>query len=273
MFKRFYFLLFILFIFGTACSQIKQSHAQISEINKLGNITVNFKIKDVGYDSSSKIIYLAEEHKDYIWVYQSFKFINKFGGKGNNNASFQLLSDIEVSENGSLLALDNLQKRISVFDKNGVYRNSISLKEYSNPTKFTLGSDDLLYFYDRDKQEIIILNLLTSQEFIRFGNFDITFPKALKLEGSNLAVTTQNYQTDFYNSLGGFVENYPYLSVKDNYQNTITLQSNFLFLNNQPKIPVIFENRAIGMFLKGNNLIIYSQNEVVIYNIKYQINN
>jgi len=270
MFKKRYLLLVILFVLTIACSQNRKTRAEIIDINKLGNINLNFMIKDVGYDTNSKILYLAEEHKDYIWIYQNFNFVNKFGGKGNNYSSFQLLSDIEVSDNGNLLALDNLQKRISIYDKNGIYRNNISLKNYSNPTKFTLGSDDLLYLYDRDKQEIIILNLLTFQEFMRFGQFELDLPKAIRFNSDNLSITNHDYTTDFYNSLGGFKENYPNLTVKDNKQNTISLQNNFIYINNQPKAPLVIENLPIGMFIKHNNLIIYTQNEVLIYELKYQ---
>ena len=273
MLKKSYFLLIITLILGISCSQHRQIRAEIVEVNKLGNIEVSFKIKDVGYDSTSKNVYLIEEFKDYIWIYNNFNFLNKFGGKGNSNSTFQLLSDIEVSENGVLLVLDNLQKKITLFDKNGIYRNTISLKNYSNPTKFTLGSDDLLYIYDKDDQEIIILNLLTFQEFIRFGKFEIDIPKAIRFNGNNLTITNSNYQTDFYNSLGGFVETYPYLTVKDNYQNTITIQNNFIFINNQPSTPIVFDNPPIGMFLKQNNLIIHTQNEVLIYSLKYKMNN
>jgi len=273
MLRRSYFLLILLSVFAISCSHSRKTQAEIIEITKIGNITLNFMIKDVGYDSNSKTLYLAEEYKDYIWIYQDFIFVNKFGGKGNNNSTFQLLTDLEVSDNGNLLALDNLQKRISIFDKNGIYRNNISLKNYSNPTKFTLGSDDLLYLYERDEQEIIILNLLTFQEFMRFGKFELDLPKSIRFYSNKLAITNPDYTTDFYNSFGGFNENYPTLTSKDNYENTLTLQNNFIYINNQPKIPVIIQNIPIGMFLKGNNLIIYTQNEVLVYNLKYQIYN
>lgn len=267
--KRYYFLIIITLILGISCTPNRQARAEIVEFEKIGNISVNYRIKDVAFESTSKTIYVSEMNKDYIWVYKNFAFINKFGGKGNNNSSFQLLSDIEISDTGNLLALDNLQKKISIFDKNGTFRNSISLKNYSNPTKFTLGNDDLIYFYDRGEQEIVILNLLTFQEFIRFGKFDIDLPEAIRSAGNNLTITTSKYETEFYNSIGGFVESYPFLAVKDNYKNTVTLQNKFLFLNGQPIIPVILENIPQGMFLKQNQLIIYTQNEVLIYNLKY----
>lgn len=273
MIKKSYLLLVLLSVLAMACSQHRKARAEIIEINKTGSITLNFMIKDVGYDTNSQTIYIAEEHKDYIWIYQDFIFVNKFGGKGNNNSSFQLLSDIEVSENGNLLALDNLQKRISIFDKNGIYRNNISLKNWSNPTKFTLGSDDLLYLYDRDKQEIIILNLLTFQEFMRFGQFQLDLPQAIRFNNNNLTLTNRDFTTDFYNSFGGFNESYPTLTAKDSYENTLSLQNKFIYINNQPKTPLILENMPLGMFLKHNNLIIYTQNEVVVYNLKYQIYN
>lgn len=266
---RFCFFFIISCLLLLSCSHNRQVKAEIIELNKIVSITVEFNISDVGYDSNSRTIYLAEELKDYISIYQDFKFSNKFGGKGNNNSSFQLLTDLEVSDNGSLLALDNLQKRISIFDKNGIYRNSISLKNYSNPTKFTLGSDDLLYLYDKNEQEIIILNLLTSQEFMRFAKFEIDPPQAIRFSGNHLTVTNKDRHTDFFNSLGAFVEKYPYLTVKDSYQNTLSLQNNFIFSNGQPKTPIIVGSVPKGMFLKQNNLIIYTQNEVLIYNIKY----
>ncbi len=269
MFNRYCFLIIISLILGVSCSQNKQNYAEIINIDKLGEISVNYRIRDVAYEGNSKTIYLSEVNKDYIWVYQDFKFSNKFGGKGNSNSTFQLLSDIEVSDTGNLLALDNLQKRISIFDKNGSFRNSISLKNYSNPAKFTLGSDDLLYLYDKDEQEVIILNLLTFQEFIRFGKFEIDNPEAIRFIGNNLTITNSEYQTDFYNSLGGYLTNYPSLTVKDSFQNTLTLHNNFIFVNGQPRTPIIVSNLPQGMFLKQNNLIIFTQNEVLIYNLKY----
>lgn len=262
-------ILLLLLILTISCTQNKQTRAEITEINKIGAIAVSFNINDVGYANNSNTIYIVEEFKDYIWVYQDFNFLNKLGGKGNNRSSFQLLTDIEVAENGNLLALDNLQKRISIFDKNGIFRNSISLEKFSNPTKFTLGSDDLIYIYDKDEQEVILLNLLTSQEFMRFGKFEIDLPHAIRYGKDNLTITNPNYHTDFYNSLGGFKENHPYLTVKDNSQNTIALHNKFIFVNGQPQTPIIIESSPKGMFLKNKDLIIYTKNEVLIYNLKY----
>ncbi|MBI9031301.1 hypothetical protein JEZ13_04795 [bacterium] len=266
--KQSYILLFLMLL-GLGCSQTRTIQADIAEVNKVGNLTLDFIINDLAYDSNTRTLYIAEKFKDYIWIYEDFKFINKFGGKGNNNSSFQLLTDLEVSENGNLLALDNLQKRIAIFDKNGIYRNNISLISYPNPSKFTLGSDDLLYLHDSNKQEIIIINLLTFQEFMRFGQFELDLPQAIRFNSNHINITRPDLSTDFFNSLGGFNDNYPTLTVKDEYGNTISLQNKFIYINNQPTSPLIIENIPLGMFLKGNHLVIYTQNEVLIYNLTY----
>lgn len=273
MMRKFAFFLLPLFFLYLGCSQNKQVYAEIVKLEKVGSMLVDFKINDLAYTPESKMIYIAEEYKDFIWIYHNFDFQNKIGGKGNSNRNFQLLTDIEVSENGNLLALDNLQKRVSIFDKDGIYRNSFSLKDYANPTKFTLASDDLMYFYDRDQQEIVLLNLLTNQEFIRFGKFEISLPKALRFVNNMLVITTENYQTDLYNSLGTFVVNYQHLALRDNYQNTIALHNNFIFVNGQAISALILQGSPIGMLLKGKSLLIYSKNELIIYNLKYNFYN
>ncbi len=270
MIRKISLILLVTSLFLIACSQNTQVYSQIVEIEKIGNISLNFDIKDVAYETSSKMLYVAEDYKDFVWIYHNFDFQNKIGGKGNNTRSFQLLTDIEVSENGNLLALDNLQKRIAIFDKDGIYKSSLSLSQYSNPNRFTLGSDDLIYFYDRDDQEVVLLNLLTNQEFMRFGKFEITLPKAIRFMNDYLLVTTENYQTDIYSSLGSFVDNYQHLALKDKYQNTISLHNNFIFVNGQALTALIMQSSPQGIFLKGKTLIVYSQNEISLFNLKYK---
>lgn len=254
------------------CSQNSQKAVEISSLELNGRLEVDFVIKDLDYHLSSKTLYLAESYKDYIWVYRNFDFLNKFGGKGNNNSSFQLLSDIEVSENGNILALDNLRKRIAIFDKNGIYRNDISLKNYSNPIKFTLSNDDLLYLYDNDEQEVIIINMLTSQEFIRLGKYEIESPQAIKINNNFLNVTTNKQQSDMFFSMGGFSQSYPTLTVVDNFQNTISIVNNFLTINKITHTLIPVQSPVMGMMIKYNTLIIYTQKEVLLYNIKYNTN-
>lgn len=271
MIKKLLLLIFALFLLLIACSQDKLINAEIIKIDKEGSLNLNYQIKDVAYSPRNKVIYIAEEYKDFIWIYKDFNFQNKIGGKGNDNLNFQLLSDIEVSENGNLLALDNLQRQISIFDKDGIYRSSLSLNANTNPTKFTLASDDLIYFYDRDQQEVVLWNLLTNQEFIRFGKFDITLPQAIRFIGDFLVVTNEDYQTDLYSSLGNFVANYQQATVRDKFQNTITIHNNFIFINGQAMSPLVLQNPAKGILLKENKLLVYSQDEVIIYNLKYNL--
>lgn len=262
----------ILFLMLVGCSQNQQRAVEILNLELSGRLEVDFQIKDLDYNTSTKTLYLAENYKDYIWVYSDFDFLNKFGGKGNHKNSFQLLTDIEVSENGNILALDNLRKRIAIFDKNGIYKNEIPLNKYSNPTKFTLSNDDLLYLYDNDEQEVIIINMLTAQEFIRLGKYEIESPQAIKINNNLLNVTTNKQQTDMFFGMGGFNQNYPFLTVIDNFQNTISLVDNFITINKIVKTQAIVQSPIMGMMIKYNTLIIYTQKEVLLYNIKYNLN-
>lgn len=270
--KKLYYCLLMLTLMLSGCTQNQQRAVEILSLELSGRMEVDFQIKDIDYNYTTKTIYLAESFKDYIWVYRDFDFLNKFGGKGNNNNSFQLLTDIEVSENGNILALDNLRKRIAIFDKNGTFKNEISLKKYSNPTKFTLGSDDLLYLYDNDEQEVIIINMLTAQEFIRLGKYEIDSPQAIKVNNNLLNVTTTNRKTDMFFNLGGFNRSYPFLTVIDNYKNTISVVDNFITINEIVKTQAVVKSPIIGMIIKRNTILVYTQKEVLLYNIKYNIN-
>lgn len=262
----------IFFLMLVGCSQNQQRAVEILNLELSGRLEVDFPIKDLDYNTSTKTLYLAENYKDYIWVYSDFDFLNKFGGKGNHKNSFQLLTDIEVSDNGNILALDNLRKRIAIFDKNGIYKNEILLNKYSNPTKFTLSNDDLLYLYDNDEQEVVIINMLTAQEFIRLGKYEIESPQAIKINNNLLNVTTNKLQTDTYFGMGGFNQNYPFLTVIDNFQNTISLVDNFITINKIIKTQAVVQSPIMGMMIKYNTLIIYTQKEVLLYNIKYNLN-
>lgn len=252
-----------------SCSQNKQVQAQFTSITKIGSISLDFPIKDLAYETNRNMLYVAEDFKDFIWIYNNFDFQNKIGGKGNSNSSFQLLSDIEVSDNGNLLVLDRLQKRIQIFDKDGVYLSSLSLQNYHNPSNFTLGSDDLVYIYDRDEQEVILLNLLTKQEFIRFGKFEIDLPQAIRFANDKIFVTNSNFGTDIYSSLGSFVDNFQQLAIKDRMNNKIILHNNFIFVNGKAEAAWLFDSNPKGIFLKSDKLIIFSQNEIAIYRLNY----
>ena len=89
--KQCYYLL-IFILLGIGCSQTKTVQADIVNVKKVGNLNLDFKINDVAFNPNTKTLYIAEDFKDYIWIYEDFKFVNKFGGKGNNNSSFQLLA-------------------------------------------------------------------------------------------------------------------------------------------------------------------------------------
>jgi len=104
---------------------------------------------------------------------------------------------------------------------------------------------------------------------MRFGKFEIDLPQAIRYNKDNLTITNPSYQTDFYNSLGGFKDSYPYLTIKDSFQNTIALHNNFIFVNGQPRTPLIIENIPTGIILKNKKLIIYTKNEVLIYKLTY----
>lgn len=262
-------LLSLLILFG--CSITNKQNALIVNVASQDKISTKYTIKDVAFSSKNKLVYISESLTDNIWLYKEGDFFGRIGGKGVSASTFQYLTDITVTPTGNLLALDNLRKSITVFDKNGGYLKQITLDNIS-PYKVSLESEDMLYLYDDRDKEVILLNMLNKREFIRFGKYEIDTPLHMNIENSKLHITYDNNECDVYTNLGNFVNHSKYLLSKDSFGNKFFYKDNLLSYNNQQIIavfPVGYKPRYLD--IKGNNIILVSDKQVDIYKIEYLI--
>ncbi len=267
---KYLLLLSLLSLCIVSCASYKKTNLHIEKVELLGLVNHEIDFSDIAYDERSKTLFVADKQSNKISLYKDFKYQNKFGGSGFNNTQFQRLSDIAIASNGNLLALDDLDKRIKIYNTDGKYLNIIDLKKFSNPVKFSIDRDDFLYIYDNNQQEIIVYNLLNDSEFIRFGKFEIDLPINIVIHGDLLSIRTYDDETDFYTTMGEFVQAVPKLAVQDRYENVITHEGRFLKINGDIYPSIVLPLQVKFIDINGDSLIIASNNQIQLFKLNYR---
>jgi sugar lactone lactonase YvrE len=119
----------------------------------------------VGPDGS---MYVADSYS-YIHKFdRDGNFLAKFGSEGNGDGEFIELSDIAVSLDGSVYAVDSGNGCIQKFDNNGTFvwkwgSPGPGNEQFSNPNGIAVGLDDFIYVADTYNNRI--------QRFDRDGKF------------------------------------------------------------------------------------------------------
>jgi len=252
-----------------SCSANRVKKRNITDFKLKGRVTIDYSVKDVALDSTTNTVFVAEKESNKIWIYHDYEYINKIGGRGLGEAKFQSLSDLDVSNQGHLLVLDNLQKRISIIDKDGQFVGKLNLQNVKNPVRFAVDSNEMLYIYDNNEHEIVVNNLLTGNEFIRFGKFEIDFPKNMTVNADKLNITNYNNSNLLYGVMGNFVAEYSGMTVVDEFNTILKATSNTVAVNENSEIKIVSLNKIENVILYGRSLVLVTEKSIEIYEIRY----
>jgi hypothetical protein len=158
------------------------------------------------FSKTDNTVYVWEDKSSHIHLYRDGKKINTIGGLGFSESSFHKLSDIAVTFNGKLLALDSFQKKIKKFDSNGMLIDTYSLVDVNSPALFDVSRDGALYIYDSAANEVVIVDEQLNNVIYRFGKFQFTEPLQLNVNQQYVTIYDKGSNTTFLHNVYGKFE-------------------------------------------------------------------
>jgi len=142
-------------------------------------------------------LYVADRERAKILVYDSQGYIRfQFGGKGEGEGEFRLISGIAVDSSGRIYVADSKQRPIQVFDRNGQFLMTFGShghrnEEFSFPGGICVDEKDRLWVVDTFSHKVKIFG--ADGSFLsQFGSFgtkagQLFFPVDLALDGHGRA--------------------------------------------------------------------------------------
>lgn len=260
------FAVMVLFLFGCISSSIKKSRKAEKLILK-ENFNIAFDVEKCLYNDLEQTYYLKANNK--IFIYHEKKLVNSFGGSGFGELNFNLLSDIYLSSDGSLLALDSFAKTLKKIDKNGHFIAEFSLKESSEPTLFCADKQNRIFVYDNFQKEIIVYENLNSEPSSRWARYDNSEPVAMFFQRNQLVVQTHT-STQIFSPLGYHLQDISQRIWLDEFNNQISLQTNLLKINDTKPFLAIANGASAKISINKNYLVIYQNREIKNYEIVYE---
>jgi hypothetical protein len=130
------------------------------------------------YSPLDRTVYLMDSAGGQITLWRDGTRINTIGGVGFDNSAFLRLSDIALSPDGKLLALDSFRKVIKKFDSEGKYVSSIAVDFVQEPTLLAVTGLENFYLYDRNRRELASFSSGNDPFF--FGKFMVDSPTTLE---------------------------------------------------------------------------------------------
>jgi hypothetical protein len=174
-------------------------------------------------DPLTRVVFAMDRSTHEVHIYRGGKRINTIGGLGFDRTSFQRLSDIGVDTDGSLLALDSVQKLLRKFSPEGGVVAEISLSGLHQPELFCVSADGELFVFDAATQEIVCISAFDAGELYRFGRFQLKQPSSISCSRDYIAVYSGALNsTDVFYLLGQYKESIPDQVVFDNFNNPLS---------------------------------------------------
>jgi len=260
----------MIFIIVLSCSTISEQQRKIypSKLNIIQKLILDFSPQKCCYSESSQTIFIMEKETNKIHIFKYGKQINIIGGLGFEKNNFSKLTDITLSPDGSLLALDSFQKTIKKFDSTGKWIAELSLENISEPTLFDISIDETMYVFDDNSCEIFISNDFNENNLYSFGKFYLTNPYQLILAKNNLIILDEN-KTLIFDTFGQFVEELNGNFQFDRFQK-YELKKYFIEHQESGKKFAISPNPWRGFMIQNNYCFLLSDNEVWIFSFAYE---
>ncbi|MDZ4181852.1 MAG: hypothetical protein U1B83_03160, partial [Candidatus Cloacimonadaceae bacterium] len=99
------------------------------------------------YEPRTGTLFVLQRETHEIHIYRENMRINSIGGLGFERINFQRLSDMALDNEGSLLVLDSLHRRIKKFSVDGKYISEIALSDTQQPEYFCPGTEQNIFVY------------------------------------------------------------------------------------------------------------------------------
>jgi len=269
-FRKAYFLLLTALIFSCSSIDHKKKFTPV-RFEIIQEIQTKFVPQKCLYSFVDKIVFASNEENSEINIFKEEKKINTIGGIGFEQINFSNLSDITLAPDGSLLALDSFEKTIKKFDSEGKFITRIELTDFSQPTLFTIGSDETFYIYDSDRNEISNFARLNEYDTFSFGRFQLTKPAKLQLSGNSLIVNERAPEITFVFNTFGQLEQ----ELSGNYQvernQKYLLMPNYILHENSGKKFAVSISKWHFFSQSDGYTILASNNKILVGKFTYEV--
>jgi len=253
----------------SACSSIEPQINLVPEkLEIITKINTDYVPKKCVYSSINKTLFVWEAQTDLIHIYNNGERVNTIGGMGFDSSKFNKLSDITISPDGNLLALDSFNKKIKKFDENGKFITEVKLAEFVEPSLFAVAIDETYYIYDNALKEVIITRTLAKDDWFTFGKFQFNSPAELSLGKNNITIYDAKLNSTLvFETLGRFQEEYDG-KIKIANRQIYKLEDHFIYHSKTNSKFAISINKWLG-FNVSDNVVVFSANEILIGKFKY----
>lgn len=177
--------------------------------SKTSYIPINFEVykekkltieaDKILYSNFDETFYILNKVNDNITILKKGKSKNKIGGQGFGYGKFTDLTDINLSSDGRLLALDRENKEIIKFDSEGQLIAEYKLSLVSDPYLLAVSADEYAYVYDKYSNSIIVIDLLTQKIKFEFGEFLFKNPDEIMINSGKVIVFDEGKSLVFSN--------------------------------------------------------------------------
>ncbi len=267
--KNIFRLLIFLVLLLAGCSTIEmQTYKVPVEINIFQKIQTDFIPQKCLYSSINKTAFVLEKETDMIHIYRNGEKINTIGGLGFTSSSFNKLSDITLSPDGNLLALDSFQKKIKKFDIDGKLIAELNLNNFIEPALFAVGVDETYYIFDNASKEIIITRTFNESNWYTFGKFQFNDPCKISLGKNEItAYDKKKNSTIIFGILGRF-QNEVNGNIQIDKQQQYILKDYYVYHPKSESKFAISTNKWNDFSIE-DNVILLSDNEIWIGKLIY----
>jgi len=263
----------LILIFCSSCVSLEKAHLdlKLSHLDKIVEISTNFIPAKSVYSSLDNTTYIMEKDANRIHIYKDDQKINSIGGMGFDVYNFNKLTDIALSPDGNLLALDSFARKIKTFDREGKLVTQFNLELIGKPEIFDISLDETFYIYDRNKKEIVITRITDEDVSESFGKFILSEPVSLIINDNMVQVYDRQADKTFQFDLWGDLLNEWKGNILQYKGQTFKLEKNSLL-----KLP---ENRKLELniypwssfLIKQDLLLMNSDQQVRISEFVYEI--
>ncbi|MCF7857768.1 MAG: hypothetical protein K9N07_00380 [Candidatus Cloacimonetes bacterium] len=214
----------------TSCANIDiQAERVPVNIDFIYKIMTNFIPQKCVYSYIGKTAFISEKNTNNIHIFKDGKQINTIGGLGFSATNFTKLTDIALSPDGNLLALDSFQKKIKKFDTRGKFITEFDLKGFIEPILFAVAIDETFYIYDNAAKEIVITRTFEDSDKYTFGKFQLRSPQKIKLGKKQITIYDKfSDSTILFGILGQFQTEEPG-NIQWDKQNQYILKDYFIY--------------------------------------------
>ena len=268
---KYFINLFLIILFAAGCSNLKivRNYTPI-EFQAIQEIDLDFIPAKIIYSSFSNTLFVWQKGSNLIHIYKAEKQINIIGRMGSDQSNFSQLSDLALSPDDNLLALDSFQKKIKKYDREGKYITSFDLPDFSEPKLFDVAVDETFYIYDEFLNEIIATRDFTEKNWFSFGNQELDKPQNLCVAMNQIVLSGEN-STAVFNTLGQLENNFQKICQIENGV-LFSLHDNYIQHENSGNRFAKTVGHWNAFYIKNGIVLLTGENYILIGKFIYEVN-